>query len=53
MVTAKCSEINVHVLPEDTTGQEDVVEHAVPEQFISSFDKTGQLVTRAAAHSGA
>ncbi len=49
LVTAKCSEINVIVVagPED-----DPVEHAVPEQFISTF-KGGKLITEASVHAGA
>jgi adenylyl cyclase-associated protein len=48
-VTAKCSEINVVVV---SGPEEDPAEHAVPEQFISSF-KGGRLVTEAAVHAGA
>jgi hypothetical protein len=49
LVTAKSSEVNLTVVPADPN--EDAVEHAVPEQFISSF-KGGRLVTVAASHSG-
>ncbi|GFR50698.1 hypothetical protein Agub_g12953 [Astrephomene gubernaculifera] len=63
VVTAKCSAVNVVVIPggggeEGAGGQpeeaepEDPREHAVPEQFISTF-QGGKLVTVAAAHSGA
>ncbi|KAG2497073.1 hypothetical protein HYH03_005069 [Edaphochlamys debaryana] len=57
VVTAKCSAVNVVVIPdpEGAAGgaePEDPVEHAVPEQFISTF-QGGKLVTVAAAHSGA
>ena len=34
-------------------GAEDPLELPIPEQFISSFDKEGRLVTVAASHSGA
>lgn len=50
VVTAKSSEVNVMVTPADPD-TEDVAEHAVPEQFISSF-KEGKLVTTAACHGG-
>jgi hypothetical protein len=53
VVTAKCSEINVHVLPDDESDMSEPQEYPVPEQFISTFDKSGQLVTNAATHSGA
>lgn len=49
LVTAKCSEINVIVV---AGPEEDPVEHAVPEQFISTF-KGGKLVTEASVHAGA
>jgi adenylyl cyclase-associated protein len=58
VVTARCSEVNVVVVPEppapgsaedDSQGPE---EHPVPEQFVSTF-KAGKLVTVAASHSGA
>ncbi|KAG2432042.1 hypothetical protein HYH02_013112 [Chlamydomonas schloesseri] len=61
VVTAKCSAVNVVVVPdapqqgqEGAGGQEveDPQEHPVPEQFISTF-QGGKLVTVAAAHSGA
>jgi adenylyl cyclase-associated protein len=48
-VTAKCSEINVVVV---ASPEEDPVEHAVPEQFISSF-RGSKLVTEASVHAGA
>jgi adenylyl cyclase-associated protein len=52
VVTAKSSEINVVVVPDAETDPEaDPVEHAVPEQFISTF-RGGRLVTVAAVHSG-
>jgi len=50
VVTAKSSEVNVQVTPADMDA-EDVAEHAVPEQFISSF-KEGKLITVAACHGG-
>jgi adenylyl cyclase-associated protein len=50
VVTAKSSEVNVLVTPANPE-TEDVAEHAVPEQFISSF-KGGKLVTTAACHGG-
>ena len=50
LVTAKCSEVNVVVVPSNP--EQDSAEHPVPEQFISSF-KGGKLVTLAAVHSGA
>ncbi len=53
IVTAKCSEINVHVLPADEADDSEPQEHPVPEQFISTFAPDGQLITKAAAHSGA
>ncbi|PNW83037.1 hypothetical protein CHLRE_06g304100v5 [Chlamydomonas reinhardtii] len=53
VVTAKCSAVNVVVVPDpDTNSEEDPQEHPVPEQFISTF-QGGKLVTVAAAHSGA
>jgi len=52
LVTAKCSEVNVVVVPEEGNEADEPVEHPVPEQFISSF-KGGKMVTTAAAHSGA
>lgn len=51
LVTAKSSEVNVNVVPSDPNSNADAVEHAVPEQFISSF-KDGKLITVAASHSG-
>jgi hypothetical protein len=58
VVTAKCSEVNVHVLPDgDDAGgaapDADPQEFPIPEQFVSTFDKNGQLVTAASKHSGA
>ncbi len=53
VVTAKCSEVNVHVLPPPEQTEDEPREHPVPEQFISTFNKEGQLITTAAAHSGA
>ncbi|PNH11586.1 Adenylyl cyclase-associated protein [Tetrabaena socialis] len=56
VVTAKCSALNVVVVPEPggaEAEEADPVEHPVPEQFISTFDAAGKLVTVAAAHSGA
>lgn len=50
VVTAKSSEVNVVVVAADPS-VEDAVEHAVPEQFISTF-KDGKLVTTAASHGG-
>jgi adenylyl cyclase-associated protein len=50
VVTAKSSEVNVVVVP-DNPEKEDAVEHAVPEQFVSNF-KDGKLVTTAASHGG-
>lgn len=50
IITAKCSEVNVVVVPTSTDA--DQHEHPVPEQFISTF-KGGKLVTEAASHSGA
>lgn len=50
VVSAKSSEMNVVVVAADPE-KEDAVEHAVPEQFISSF-RGGRLVTVAASHSG-
>ncbi len=49
LVTAKASEVNVTVVPKNDV--EDPVEHAVAEQFISTF-KAGRLLTVAAVHSG-
>ncbi|GBF94818.1 hypothetical protein Rsub_07990 [Raphidocelis subcapitata] len=51
LVTAKSSEVNLTVVPADPNSDADAVEHAVPEQFISSFQK-GKLVTVAASHGG-
>jgi len=51
LVTAKSSEVNLTVVPADPGSDADAVEHAVPEQFISSF-QNGKLVTVAANHSG-
>ncbi|KAL6744757.1 adenylate cyclase associated C terminal-domain-containing protein [Haematococcus lacustris] len=55
VVTAKCSEINVVVVPDAAAAEAgaDSAEHAIPEQFISTFSPDGKLVTVAAAHSGA
>jgi adenylyl cyclase-associated protein len=50
VVTAKSSEVNLVVVAADPSA-EDAVEHAVPEQFISTF-KDGKLVTTAASHGG-
>lgn len=50
LVTAKSSEVNLTVVPDPETDR-DAVEHAVPEQFISSF-QGGRLVTVAASHGG-
>lgn len=53
IVTARCSEVNVTVLPPAGKEEEqDPDEHPIPEQFVSSFKK-GKLITTAAAHSGA
>ena len=51
VVTAKSSEVNVTVVPADPSGGADAVEHAVPEQFISTF-VAGKLVTLPASHGG-
>jgi hypothetical protein len=51
LVTAKSSEVNLTVVPADPDSDADAVEHAVPEQFISSF-QGGKLVTVAASHGG-
>lgn len=50
VVTAKSSEMNLVLVAADPSA-EDVVEHPVPEQFISTF-KDGKLVTTAASHGG-
>jgi adenylyl cyclase-associated protein len=50
VVTAKSSEVNVVLVAPDPS-QEDVKEHAVPEQFISTF-RGGKLITTAASHGG-
>eukprot|EP00878_Enallax_costatus_P032872 GHUV01036191.1.p2 GENE.GHUV01036191.1~~GHUV01036191.1.p2 ORF type:complete len:106 (-),score=21.15 GHUV01036191.1:129-446(-) len=50
VVTAKSSEVNVLVVAANPEA-EDVAEHAVPEQFISTFER-GKLVTVAASHGG-
>lgn len=50
VVTAKSSEVNLVLVAADPTA-EDVVEHPVPEQFISTF-KDGKLITTAASHGG-
>lgn len=50
VVSAKSSEVNLVLVAADPSA-EDVVEHAVPEQFISTF-KGGKLVTTAASHGG-
>jgi adenylyl cyclase-associated protein len=50
VVTAKSSEVNLLVLAANPDA-EDVAEHAVPEQFISTF-VNGKLVTTAASHGG-
>ncbi|WIA15636.1 hypothetical protein OEZ85_002263 [Tetradesmus obliquus] len=50
VVTAKLSEVNLLVLAANPDA-EDVAEHAVPEQFISTF-VNGKLVTTAASHGG-
>lgn len=50
VVTAKSSEVNLVLVAADPSA-EDVVEHPVPEQFISTF-KDGKLVTTAASHGG-
>lgn len=53
IVTAKCSEVNVTVVPDaDSAADEEPEEQPIPEQFISSF-KAGKLITTAAAHSAA
>lgn len=48
VVTAKSSEVNLLVVAANPEA-EDVAEHAVPEQFISTF-VNGKLVTTAASH---
>ncbi|KAJ9504589.1 hypothetical protein QJQ45_030512 [Haematococcus lacustris] len=55
VVTAKCSEINVVVVPDAAAAEAgaDSAEHAIPEQFISTFSPDGKLLTVAATHSGA
>ncbi|KAL6746252.1 adenylate cyclase associated C terminal-domain-containing protein [Haematococcus lacustris] len=55
VVTAKCSEINVVVVPDAAAAEAgaDCAEHAIPEQFISTFSPDGKLLTVAATHSGA
>lgn len=50
VVTAKSSEVNIVLVAADPSA-EDVVEHPVPEQFISTF-KDGKLITTAASHGG-
>jgi hypothetical protein len=50
VVTAKSSEVNLLVLAANPEA-EDVAEHAVPEQFISTF-VNGKLITTAASHGG-
>jgi len=50
VVTAKSSELNLVLVAADPSA-EDVVEHPVPEQFISTF-KDGKLITTAASHGG-
>jgi hypothetical protein len=50
VVTAKSSEVNLLVLAANPDA-EDVAEHAVPEQFISTF-VNGKLVTTAASRGG-
>lgn len=50
VVTAKSSEVNILVVAANPEA-EDVAEHAVPEQFISTFEN-GRLVTVAASHGG-
>jgi adenylyl cyclase-associated protein len=55
LVTAKSSEVNLTVVPTaeemDAQGM-DAVEHAVPEQFVSTFGKDGKLLTVPASHGG-
>ena len=51
LVRAKYSEVNVVVA--GATPEEDPRELPVPEQFITSFDRNGRMLTTAAAHSGA
>lgn len=51
LVTAKSSEVNLTVVPADPDSGADAEEHAVPEQFISTFQGS-RLVTVAASHSG-
>lgn len=50
LVTAKASEVNLVVVAAEPQ-QQGAAEHAVPEQFISTF-KNGRLVTVAASHGG-
>lgn len=50
VVTAKSSEMNILVVAANPEA-EDVTEHPVPEQFISTFQH-GRLVTVAASHGG-
>jgi adenylyl cyclase-associated protein len=50
VVTAKSSEVNIVLVAPDPS-EEDAVEHAVPEQFISVF-RGGKLLTTAASHGG-
>jgi adenylyl cyclase-associated protein len=55
LVTAKSSEVNVTVVPSETEMDKegmDAVEHAVPEQFVSTFGKDGRLGTVPASHGG-
>lgn len=52
LVTAKCSEVNVVVVPEADNDSEEPVEHPVPEQFITTF-RGGKMMTMAASHSAA
>ncbi|GAQ84855.1 Adenylate cyclase-associated protein [Klebsormidium nitens] len=49
ITTAKSSEINV--LVPGKTAADDLVEHALPEQFVNSF-KDGRFVTEPVSHSG-
>lgn len=49
ITTAKSSEINV--LVPGKTAEDDLVEHALPEQFLNTF-RNGHFVTEPVSHSG-
>jgi adenylyl cyclase-associated protein len=49
ITTAKSSEVNV--LVPGSTPDEDLIEHAIPEQFLSQY-KGGKFVTVPVSHSG-